>query len=389
MNDIQITHIALQTLLFVIFMISGLLLSKTKTSINYWKLALIPLVAFAIISGLRFGRDYDYNVYYDVYTTGEYKTMEPLFSLLVDVFHWFDLPYYFFVFFCSTFLIFSFLYLLKEFKNFSLFILPLFLGIQDLENLMRWFLAFSFVMIGIKMLINKRYKLTVLFFIVSTQFHLGMLFCFPLILGCYFFWNRKTINSKIAIVLFAMTLFLGSTDQLLRITSVVNMIGISGGSEKADIYKENAANIASGGMKSGLYERSFSNNVRIFLCFAIPIFFSDKEVVNRFRQAGLLWFYNLSIFSIIIMPIFILVEIFNRIAFALNCISIIFVGVTLYYGFKTRKQNGSRNFTLLLAFALLIYPILKKPFVAIENKNAIQYIWDANGRNYLPIDIRI
>ena len=183
-----------------------------------------------------------------------------------------------------------------------------------------------------------------------------------------------------------MTLFLGSTSQLVQLTTLVNIAAISGGSEKANVYKDNAANIASGEMSSGLYERSLTNNLRIFLCFAIPIFFSDRGVANRFKQDELLWVYNLAICSIIIMPIFILVEIFNRISFALDFFSIIFVGTTICYGFKTRKKNSLRNFTLLVSFALLVYPILKKPFVAIEKKNNILYIWDSNGRNYLPVE---
>ena len=128
MSDIKITYIILETLLFIIFLISGYLLSKAKNNSLYWKIALMPIISFAVISGLRFGRDIDYNVYYMNYTfSSKNDEMEFLFRNIVNIFNAFKIPYYVFVLFCSTFLITSFIYFLSKYKKAIVFILPLFL----------------------------------------------------------------------------------------------------------------------------------------------------------------------------------------------------------------------------------------------------------------------
>ena len=64
MSDIKLIYILLKILLFIVFCFSGSWLSKAKTNKSYWMIAIVPMLAFAIIEGLRFGRLIDYNVYY-------------------------------------------------------------------------------------------------------------------------------------------------------------------------------------------------------------------------------------------------------------------------------------------------------------------------------------
>jgi len=84
MSFIKLTFVFLQFVLLFVFLVSGYLLSKSKTKKQYWQIAIFPIVAFAVISGLRFGRGIDYNHYYLSYSTNlDGSEMEFLFTLFV------------------------------------------------------------------------------------------------------------------------------------------------------------------------------------------------------------------------------------------------------------------------------------------------------------------
>ncbi len=385
MTDIKVTYVFLKSLLFIVFFISGYLLSKSKNNSNYWRLALLPIITFAVISGLRFGREIDYNGYYLIYTN-KYETdeMEFVFRIFINFFNFLEIPYYLFVFFCSTFLIVSFLYFLYRFRKFSFFILPLFLGLMGIENLIRWYFACSFLLVAVRLLIDKRYLFAFFLGIVAFFSHSGIIVCELVIVVFYFFANKNIINPYAAAVLFTIFVFYGSTEQLNSISTLLNGSPALS-SEKFSVYTENANDIATGGMKTGIYERSFINNIRIYISYIFPIFFSGYhllKITDKYKE--FLWLYNLSIFSIIIMPVFMLVEIFNRISAALMFYSIILVGITVFYA-SSKKYNNMAVFSLLIiSFLCLVYPIFKIPF-DITNENEMLFIWDANGLNYLII----
>lgn len=113
-------------------------MSHAKTDRKYWIYAILPIIAFSIISGLRFGRDIDYNNYYFIFTYSKTaEQQEPLFQFLVQLFKTLGLPYFTFVQFCSTFLIFSYILLLKNFKSGIKYALPLFLLTEGIENMVK------------------------------------------------------------------------------------------------------------------------------------------------------------------------------------------------------------------------------------------------------------
>ncbi|MFV5693020.1 EpsG family protein [Flavobacterium sp. LT1R49] len=384
MTDIKFTYIILETLLFIIFLISGYLLSKAKSNSQYWKIALIPIIAFAIISGLRFGREIDYNVYYMNYIfSRKNNEMEFLFMQLVNAFKYFSIPFYGFVLFCSTFLITSLLYFLNKFRKAVFFILPLFLGIMGIENLIRWYLAFSFILIAVKVLLDSRYFVSVLFVVLAILVHKGILLCVIVVFLFYVLSNKVIINHNVAVLLFAITMFLGSVDQLITVASVFNTVSISDSSKESN-YMENAQSIASGDMSTGIYKTGPLTKIIIFISYVFPIYFGGKYLLkNKLQNKEYIWLYNLATFSIIIMPIFSLVDVFNRISGALMIFTITFVGMSTLYFYKLRHKNTVIYCLLLISFSCSSFLILRIPFYMIGDSRML-FIWDANGRNYLP-----
>ena len=391
MNDIKITFVFLRIVLFLIFLAAGYFLSKSETNKQYWKIALFPIIAFAIISGLRFGREVDYNVYYNIYTFGVREGEEFLFAWLIDIFNSFGIPYFVFVLFCSTFLIISFLYVLSKFKAASFFILPLFLcNIDSFENLIRWYLAFSFVLIALGYLLDKRYYMAVCLSIASYFIHEGMAIIVPLIAIFYIFTNKKIlIHPIITIMLFVTALILSSVEYLQQLGLLLNYFDFGFLSDRGEDYISKIDDITSGEFGTvGVLERSIFKNIRLFVCYAFPLYFGAKyfkriEIENEFPK--IIWLYNLAVLSIIIMPLFSLVELFNRISEALMNLSLVVVGITIFISHQQRDFNKIAYRWLLISFLFLLYPVVKTPFDRTENHEML-FIWDADGRESLPIE---
>ena len=62
MSEINLIYTSLKLLEFAIFLLFGYIISKSPK--HYWKYAIFPIAVFAIVEGLRFGREIDYNEYY-------------------------------------------------------------------------------------------------------------------------------------------------------------------------------------------------------------------------------------------------------------------------------------------------------------------------------------
>ncbi|MDL2262544.1 EpsG family protein [Bacteroidales bacterium OttesenSCG-928-I21] len=389
MSEIKVTFVFLKYTLLLFFFVSGHLLSKSKNNKQYWQITILPILAFAIISGLRFGRDIDYNLYYSVYSINlngiEY---EYLFTLIVNFFNRLGIPYYGFILFCSTFLIVSFLYLLRNFKQAAFYILPLFLIVSGIENNIRWYLALSFVFIAVGLLINKRYFLAICLAVVSYLVHEGMILV-VFIIAMFFLLTKKKIlfSPKISVILFTLTLTLASVKYLQQLTSVLDYLQLGFLSERGTGYVDKMDVIAGGEMSTGIHERSMTNQIRIFIGYVFILYFGGKYFEeNRFEFPLSKCLYNLTVVSIIIMPLFTLVEIFDRISSALMSFSIIVAGITFFVAYKQRNSNKLAYFLLLFGFMCLILPLIKAPLEATEI-HRMMFIWDANGREYLPASL--
>ena len=90
-TGIRIDYVLLLILLFLIFIIySRLVVSKEEKSIyerNYWLYAIIPIIAFSLIEGLRYARGVDYIGYVYTYLQSLDPKVEnePLFLSLIHI----------------------------------------------------------------------------------------------------------------------------------------------------------------------------------------------------------------------------------------------------------------------------------------------------------------
>lgn len=303
----QLIFSTIEFLIFVSLIYAGSKVSKIRNINSYWHYSSIAIIIYTLGKGLRFGRPVDYNLYceryYDIGKYGIETSYEPLFQLICSFFNFINLPYFVFILFCSFMIIYSSFRIAKPYYKAALFIFPLFLIVTySSEMLIRWYLAFSFYLIGLDFFIKSNYTKSFLWFIASACIHFGIIVVILLtIIGNLY--NKKILSPKIVVILFTLTMFIGDLQWLHFFDSFIYIFSIN---EKAAFYVDNYTNIIDGTWKDTFY-LELPKKIRLWLAYAIPIFY-----LNRTRTNIPPIFYNLFFIGVISLPLFLQVEILNR-----------------------------------------------------------------------------
>lgn len=220
-----IVYWLLRLLLIAILFYSGWNITKKypKNKV-FWRYCIPSIIAYSLIQGLRWNRGADYMSYYQILSgTHASENTEPLYLLWLDIFHFigFPAPFGFVVY--STLLIISFCYLLKQFPSSAIWALPLFLLFTvSSENIVRQYIAASFLMLGIAAYLQGKRLFCSLFLVCSISIHFSAyiaifvfvfivlfprlikkikwnkIYLFGLIgfyIFCYFFWDSSYFSS--------------------------------------------------------------------------------------------------------------------------------------------------------------------------------------------------
>ena len=199
----------LHILLLATMFLWGHMLSKSFSSRAFWQKALVPILIYGVVIGLRFGRMVDWNLYYfrflEIGKNFDNSDYEILFKIFNYIFYSIGLPYWSFIFCESLLLMFALLFLFKNFKKELFFILPLCLDlIHNNELYIRWYFAVSFFVVAISFLISSKPKKAYFFFLISCLFHYGMVPLLPILFFAKYL-NKYAIPPKIACILFLIT----------------------------------------------------------------------------------------------------------------------------------------------------------------------------------------
>lgn len=219
------------------------------------------IAVYALNEGLRFGRGIDYNLYWQGYMdlAKGWDTNQNIGFLLIEkVFLYFNLPFQVLVMFMSMMFILGTLFLMKQYRSVAIYALPLWciMSRSAVENMVRWYLAFSFILIGLSYLIEKRdnyMKSFFLFSLLGSIIHYAIL-PIPIIYYLLSFRERPLLRPKFAVVIFILVALLFETSMMLPLVDLVNSIASL--SDKFSGYGENAefwlTNNASGSESAGL-----------------------------------------------------------------------------------------------------------------------------------------
>lgn len=387
MSDVKIIFVFLKIIELVVFIISGYKLWNVKSVKKYWKIAIFPIITYGIVEGLRFGRLVDWNLYYLRYiqigNNINALDYEPLFRIIFYLFYNINIPFYIFIFLQTIFLVTCIFLLIKKYRKAIIFIVPLILYETSAnEQLIRWYLGFSFILLSFYELNSNNKMKTYLFLYCATLIHVGFWFFLPIILFSKYI-NKYTIPPCLSFILFiAFSFFLDLSDLVLVSDAAEYIVSMNLGlNDKVTSYLSDADRLIAGEWGDvGIMEINLTGKIRYFLAYAPTILFAKKYLKNY--SFGI-FFYNLFVIGAIFSPLFLLIEIFDRIIRVFLFFSIITNGLFYYEIYRNRKMVTKYLVVLTcIAYLCNIYPYVSNALRRTKDYTML-YIWDANGRNYI------
>ena len=384
-SHVKIVYAIIWVLNIVVMLYSGVKMSKTKTDKAYWNCALPAIIMYMVFMGLRFGRLIDYNLYANTYAKigldFASDDHELLFKIICYAMNMVGLPYQAFILFCSFMIIFTALYFLKEYRPAMPYMLLAFLlEASMVENFVRWYLAVSFLLMYLYYL-RRGKKVCFIFAVAAVMVHVGMLF----LVFAFFFINKVKIVPFPPIVwqgLLIASEFFGSRMIFAFLAPYVGLLGID---ERSAGYADQFVDIINGdfGGMGVISRRSIFTSIRITLGYSFPIYMISylvKEKIIRPIDA------NSYLIGIVLSPICDQVEILGRFSGVFTLFATIVSGSAFYYYFKRRRLFKSFYFPFaVLSLFSFVWPLISGVTYR-DDWWQMLFIWDAHGRDYLPVD---
>lgn len=369
-----IIFLFLRLSLIICFFFLGIQTSKGR---KYWPYMIPCILLFALNEGLRFGRGTDYNGYFFKYREILLDRADQANEFLFQAFCKFNdnlgLPYQGVVFLMSLLLVLSAVIFLKDHKKVIGFSLPLFyLFSIEAENLMRWFLGFSFIFVGISYLNKAKYVPFFLLGFIGCLFHNGLFLVIPIFYFIYFI-KRPILYPVIAIGIYLGLFFLFSTEYMKSIASIISKVSISGQFEG---YADNAEDWLTG---TANYEAE-GINIGIALTDILTIYIGYNIVKFIPR---LTYYYNIYLIGVVLSPAFFQIEILLRVCLLFKLFQFIILGYAFYiFLWRKKRVDNYSHILIWIIFFNIIRVYIINVFL-ITDTDTILYIWDSKERDFL------
>ena len=362
--------------IIVITLICGFLYSKDLSRKIY---LVIPIILISLNEGLRFGRGNDYNVYYftyiDIVNGIDVRLDDILFIFLCKLNNCIFSQYQGLIFLMSLILIVCGVIFLRNHVKVLPFALPLFfIYTIDAENLMRWFTAFSFLLIGLFYLEKRNLKYYVIYSIIAFLFHSGTIVVIPVFLILYYV-KKPLMNFLPACIVYILIFIFFKTSFMLNLVSYMNIFA---GMEQYAGYVENADKWLVGTANQNFLAEKIKLGVVLMDLAVICI----GHRVLKF-ESKLTYYYNISIIGTVLSPGLYQIEILYRICLLFKLFQFLIIAYSIYF-FIYKKTNMFyyKLLTLIVVLNLVrihIFNILIEPYT----EKSYLYIWDSMGRNFL------
>ena len=386
-EHVKLVFCAFSLLLIWSFIYSGKRISRVQDDKSYWKLATLPIIVFTLFYGLRFGRLVDYNLYaVRYYSLGNHLDDE--YELLFRyVCHWgasLGIHYQFLILLITFLVIFSFFCFVKDvvYRRSLLYILIVFLlVIPPIEQLVRWYFAAAFYIFAIFFFLKSDYIKFGVFSLCACLTHIGYIPLLAFFIVIYFI-HIQLIPAKLCLILLVVSVLFGSTQFLENLTPYVSMLSMN---DKSAMYVEGFSSLVTEGTQNiGIREYRITTQIRTILANSFPLFF-----LQDLKKEGIkMWIINTYCIAILIGPIFSTVEILDRYASLLVLISYpVIIGGAFklfflnYFNFKYPMRIFG-----IISFISNVFPILSGLF-GRDDWWYMLFIWDANGRDILPVSL--
>lgn len=379
-------------LLFMLFILNRAGMQIKKANNIIVPTVVLAIAVYTLNEGLRFGRGIDYNIYgmnYEVLERGGDTRWDFVFKVIAQGLIALGIPWQGYVILMSFVFIVATVLLLKEYKDVLPFALPLFVlfSISATENMVRWYLGFSFIMIGLAFLLGdgkKRKSYFFFFCVFACTFHLALA-PIPIILYLVTLWKSPFLKPLYVLTLYFVIAFSFQTEFMLQFVEFANMLSMV--SERFEHYGNKAEYWLTGGF-AGTEGRSALPNIQelMFLCCIVILgYYAVKKSNWKYAYA-----YNLFIIGFLIYPIANQIELVGRFAQPfLFFRAIVFASILEYiYSKKTVVVNKMALLISLLVFLNMGRRILMAPFRM--DADYYLYVWNSDGKSYQSMyDMRI
>lgn len=378
--DTLFTYLILKVLMICSGFFCGYKCYRKKKFFPY---ILIFVFSFLVNEGLRFGRGIDYNGYYfkyaDILKYGFQESKEFLFVAYCKFIDILGLGYQGFIFSLSFILVFSCVYSLRNLKFALPFALPLFCFYAiGAENLIRWWLSFSFLMISVSFVVEKEWKSSFFFCILAALFHNAMLIVILIMLLLYLI--KKPFTNVLClwiiylfIYLFFKPEYMMIVSKYLSILQIEETMQFGGYFQNSDEWLTGTANYEAGKL-------SIMLALQDLLVLYVAKFVVAKHPDMRF-------YYNLCLFGTLFYPALYQIEILWRIIDVFHFYQYLILAMAFsdIIIFKDKQIYGPKATiaSVLIVFNLLRMHIIN--YIIDYDENSILFIWDAAGRHYLNV----
>lgn len=383
---IPFVYDTLLVIMLVILFLSGKSLSESGRIASFAGYA--SLFAYTMNEGLRFGRGIDYNLYgmsYEQLEATGYSDWDISFQYIARFLIGMDIPWQGYVILMSFVFILATLMLLKEYKEVLPYALPLFVlfSFGSVENMVRWYFGFSFVLIGLSYLFKEDKKFNLKFWCFSgfaCTFHLALL---PLPFAFYILYNvKKPILSPIwVLLLYFVIAFFFQTDFMMRFVNLVNLLSMSMGgvSDRLAHYGNRAEYWLTGGF-AGVSPRSAFPNMHVLAFLCCIVILGYKAVKNAGRKY--IFAYNMFVVGLLAYPLALQIELIGRFDQPFMFFRAIVLACIIDYIFvrKTIQVNQMAWIFSLIIVLNMGRKIIVTPFNG--NPDKYLYVWDSHGKTY-------
>lgn len=385
---IKTIYIIINLLCMLVTFMYGKKIAKAKSKKAAWQFGFFIIVAYSVCIGLRFGRDIDYNnLYYSYQDIGKdfiKSDYEIVFKIICWTLYQIGIPYSGFIWLCSIMMVTSFLHLcIHHYREYAPLAGLIFIWeSHDVELLIRFYLAFSFLLFALSYFKSKKYKASIILSIMACMTHIGMI---PLVgvMVAMSFLKGLFAPPVIIMLLFLGSTFLARVEMLQTIAPYLNILAFN---DKSANYVDSYEDIVSGNFSAaGSLEKEFSliSFLVILAKWSLPVFLAPR-LIKEGKLSALEA--NLFMIGIIISPIFSQVHILNRYAETFTFYSVFVSSSAVYYVVRNRKNFNPfiLYYSYMVAF-FTIWPAVSK-VISQEYWWHMLYIWDAGDWNTIPLD---
>ncbi|MFD0750799.1 EpsG family protein [Mucilaginibacter calamicampi] len=363
-------HIILYIFLFILFIAWGKRNYNFNSNIQYWKLALIPILAYILIIGSRYGWGPDYLSYKDRFEHAfSYQEDQQGFKFLNQGMNSIGLNYIgAYIIYSLIFVTCAFMFIRSfgaEAKYMYAFFLPATLILTT--SAIRQGIALSFVLLAWYYFDKRKWILFGLSILIGASIHTTILLTTAMI-GMFYFSRKWLINWKVSIPLYLFFTFVFDVSKIGVLSRYISTLSVESHFQS---YIENADTWFGKEAASDIYEQSIDALILSAL-FHVSIIYSGYITLKYRLNERLIWIYNVTVFGLIFDRAVFYFEILRRIAEPLMMFYFVVLGyvtlmyfnrnvikqVALFNGSSVAKTNRTMYFFNMSIFTIMIYLLL-------------------------------